>query len=72
MVFKEKSEILDKDGIKRTLMRIAHEILEKNKDTNGLVIIGIRYKGAYLAERIASYIKEIEGGMIILINELVE
>ena len=61
MVFKEKSEILDKDGIKRTLVRIAHEILEKNKDTNGLAIIGIRHKGAYLAERISNYIKEIEG-----------
>jgi len=58
---KEKSEILDKDGIKRTLKRIAHEVLEKNKAAENLAIVGIRYRGAYLAERIASYIKEIEG-----------
>lgn len=61
MTFKEKSQILDKEAIKRTLYRIAHEILEKNKDTANLVIVGIRHKGAYLAERIAVCIKEIEG-----------
>jgi len=61
MAFKEKSEILDKAGIKRTLYRIAHEILEKAKSTDSLAIVGIRYRGAYLAERIASYIKEIDG-----------
>jgi len=41
------------------LMRIAHEIVEKNKGTRELAIIGIRNRGAYLAERIAVYIEEI-------------
>ncbi|PIU41443.1 MAG: bifunctional pyr operon transcriptional regulator/uracil phosphoribosyltransferase PyrR [Candidatus Omnitrophica bacterium CG07_land_8_20_14_0_80_42_15] len=64
MEFKEKSQVLDKEGIKRILMRIAHEILERNKATKDLAIVGIRNRGAYLAERIASYIKEIEGEKI--------
>lgn len=64
MGLKEKSQILDKDGIKRILIRIAHEILERNKATKNLAIVGIRNRGAYLAERIASYIKQIEGKKI--------
>jgi pyrimidine operon attenuation protein/uracil phosphoribosyltransferase len=61
MAFTEKSQILDKDGIKRTLMRIAHEILEKNKSLDEVAIVGIRNRGAYLAHRIADFIKDIEG-----------
>lgn len=61
MTFKEKSQILDKEGIKRTLFRIANEILERNKAIESLAIVGVRYRGAYLAERIASCIKEIKG-----------
>ena len=58
---KIKSRPLDADGIKRTLQRISHEILEKNQGIEGLVVIGIRSRGAYLAERIAKNLKEIEG-----------
>jgi len=61
MTFKEKSQILDKEGIKKTLVRIAHEILEKNRAIDNLAIIGITNRGAYLAKRIACCIKEIEG-----------
>ncbi|MCK4518594.1 MAG: bifunctional pyr operon transcriptional regulator/uracil phosphoribosyltransferase PyrR [Candidatus Omnitrophica bacterium] len=52
--------IMDKEQIKRALFRISHEILEKNKGTKNLAIIGIRNKGAYLAARMAGYIKEID------------
>ena len=52
--------ILDEEQIKRALIRISHEILEKNKGTKDLVIIGIRNRGAFLAERIATLIKEID------------
>lgn len=61
MDLKIKSRILDKEGIKRTLNRIAHEIIEKNQGTKDLVVIGIKARGAYLAERIAKNIQEIEG-----------
>ena len=57
---KEKSRILDKETLSRTLMRIAHEILEKNKGTGSLCLIGIRTRGAYLANRLSDFIKDIE------------
>jgi pyrimidine operon attenuation protein/uracil phosphoribosyltransferase len=57
---KEKVKILDKEAIARALMRIAHEILEKNKGTDNLCIIGIRNRGVYLAQRLVECIKKIE------------
>lgn len=59
-MFKEKAKIMDKETMKRTLKRIAHEITENTKGTKDLVIIGIRNRGAYLAQKIAAYINEIE------------
>lgn len=58
---KEKAKILDKEALDRTVMRIAHEILEKNRGTKDLCLIGIRNRGVYLAERLAGSIKKIEG-----------
>jgi pyrimidine operon attenuation protein/uracil phosphoribosyltransferase len=58
---KEKSRIMDKNGMLRTLTRMAHEILEKNKGTQDLVIIGVRTRGAYLAMRLAAVIEQIDG-----------
>jgi pyrimidine operon attenuation protein/uracil phosphoribosyltransferase len=60
MLMKEKSRIMDKDGLVRTLTRMAHEILEKNKGTEGLVIVGVRTRGAVLAERLAVLMEEID------------
>lgn len=60
MNLKIKTKALDEKGIQRTLLRISHEILEKNQGQKNLVIIGIRTRGAYLAERIAKNIKQIE------------
>jgi pyrimidine operon attenuation protein/uracil phosphoribosyltransferase len=57
---KEKAKILDKEAIARSLMRIAHEIVEKNKGTDALCLIGIRKRGVYLAKRLAECIKKIE------------
>ncbi len=56
-----KSTILDSDGIRRALTRIAHEIIEKNKGTDNLAIIGIRRRGVPLAKRIQEKIREFEG-----------
>lgn len=55
------NKILDKDNIRRAVMRIAHEVLEKNKGSDDLCLIGIRTRGAVLAERIKASIREIEG-----------
>ena len=57
---KEKAKILDKDTLNRSLMRIAHEILEKNKGTADLCLIGIRNRGAYLAKRLSECIERID------------
>jgi len=57
---KEKAKILDKDAIARSLIRIAHEIIEKNKGTDALCLVGIRNRGVYLAQRLAECIKNIE------------
>ncbi len=57
---KTKALIMDEKSITRALTRIAHEIIEKNKGVDGLVIIGIRSRGVPLAKRIVSSIKEIE------------
>jgi pyrimidine operon attenuation protein/uracil phosphoribosyltransferase len=63
-VTREKAKILDKDTIKRALVRIAHEILEKNKGIKSLCLVGIRNRGAYLAKRLADCISKIEGESI--------
>jgi pyrimidine operon attenuation protein/uracil phosphoribosyltransferase len=47
------------------LIRIAHEIIEKNKGIEGLCLIGIRNRGVYLAQRLAAYIKNIEGADVL-------
>jgi len=57
---KEKALILDKNGIDRALTRVAHEILEKNRGANNLVLVGIQRGGVHLARRLADKIQEIE------------
>ena len=64
MTLKEKSNLMDEQMIKRTLMRMSHEILERNKGTNEIAIVGIRKRGAYLANRIVKMIKKIDGNEI--------
>lgn len=55
-----KSRIMDEDGIRRAISRISHEIVEKNKGTENLVLVGIRTRGVPLAERIQNKILEFE------------
>ncbi|KYH32556.1 bifunctional pyr operon transcriptional regulator/uracil phosphoribosyltransferase PyrR [Neomoorella mulderi] len=56
-----KARIMDADKLRRALTRIAHEILERNRGTENLVLIGIRRRGVPLAERLQKLIEEIEG-----------
>ena len=58
---KEKAKILDKDTLSRSLMRIAHEILEKNKGVGDLVLVGILTGGVHLARELSARLEEIEG-----------
>lgn len=57
----EQHVIMDETAIRRALTRIAHEILEKNKGIEDCVLVGIRTRGVFLAQRIAERMNEIEG-----------
>jgi pyrimidine operon attenuation protein/uracil phosphoribosyltransferase len=53
--------MLDDKKVQHALMRIAHEIVERNSGADDLVIIGIRTRGDHLADRIADNIQKVEG-----------
>ncbi len=55
-----KAEILDESAINRAVTRISFEIIERNKGTDGLCLIGLFSRGAVLAKRIAAKINEVE------------
>ncbi|VYU62898.1 bifunctional pyr operon transcriptional regulator/uracil phosphoribosyltransferase PyrR [Clostridium tertium] len=58
---KLKANLLDEKAIKRSLIRISHEIIEKNKGIEDIVLIGIKRRGYPIAKRIAKNIESIEG-----------
>lgn len=53
-------EIMDASSMKRSLVRMAHEIIEKNKGVEGLVLVGIKTRGEFLAERLKQMIDQFE------------
>ena len=53
--------VMDAQAIERALTRVAHEVLEHNKGTEGLALVGIRSRGVHLAERLRDKIQGIEG-----------
>lgn len=61
---KEKKIILDGVTLNRALVRMSHEIIEKNKGVDDVVLIGIRTRGVPMAKRIADNIKFIEGSEV--------
>lgn len=56
-----KAKIMDESAIDRTLIRIAHQILEKNEGTENLCLLGIRTRGVPLAKRLSENIRRIDG-----------
>ncbi len=61
MQLKEKAKILDKETIDKALKRMAHEIVENAGAMDDSVLIGIKNRGAYIAQRLAEKIKDIVG-----------
>jgi len=57
----KKARIMDSADIKRTINRLAYEIVERNHGATNLGIVGIRTRGVYVAQRITEKIKAIEG-----------
>lgn len=59
-VVREKKQLMSASEIDRTLVRLAHEVLEKTTDINQLAFIGIRRRGVPLAQRLAAKIEQLE------------
>ncbi len=57
---RQKAQLLDEAALSRALMRISHEIAEKNKGVENVVLVGIRRRGGPIAERIRDNIRKIE------------
>lgn len=57
---KIKANLIDEIGLSRIITRMAHEIIEKNKGSKNLVLMGLRTRGEFLAKRIHQKIEEIE------------
>ena len=55
------SLVLDGDGIRRTITRLAHEVVERNGGPDGLVLVGIQTRGVAIAQRLAALIEGFEG-----------
>lgn len=56
-----KATVMDADQIRRSLSRVTHEIVERNRGTNDVVLIGIVSKGDVLARRLAALLTKLEG-----------
>jgi pyrimidine operon attenuation protein/uracil phosphoribosyltransferase len=57
---KEKAQLMSASEIERTLVRLVHEIIEKNNGAADLAIVGIRRRGVFLAQRLGQMIQRIE------------
>src|SRR2546426_12008767 len=57
---REKSQLMSASEIERTLVRLVHEIVEKNDGAQDLGLVGIRRRGVFLAQRIGKMIERIE------------
>ena len=54
-------QIMSSEDVRRALARVSHEILERNRGTEGLVLVGIHTRGVHLARRLAQNILQFEG-----------
>jgi pyrimidine operon attenuation protein/uracil phosphoribosyltransferase len=61
LAMQKKAQIMDAAAMRRSITRMAHEILERNRGLDNVVVVGIETRGVPLAERIADKLLEIEG-----------
>ena len=57
-----KAQIMDEAAVQRSLARLTHEIIERNKGIDNVLLVGIRRRGLPLAEHIAANMEKFEGG----------
>jgi len=55
-----KKEVIDAVTMKRALTRVIYEIIERNRGTENLVLVGIKTRGIYIAQRIAQRLQQLE------------
>lgn len=60
----EKAQLMDEKAMARAITRISHEIIEKNKGIEDLVLVGVKTRGIPLARRVQLKIEEIEGKLL--------
>ena len=58
---REKAQLMDEKAISRAIIRVSHEIIEKNKGIEDIVLVGIKTRGVPIANRISKKIEQIEG-----------
>ena len=61
---KEKAQLMDEKAIGRAITRISHEIIERNKGIEDVVLVGIKTRGVPIADRIVKKIQQIEGALV--------
>ena len=61
---KEKAQLMDEKAIGRAITRITHEIIERNKGIEDVVLVGIKTRGVPIADRIGKKIQQIEGASV--------
>lgn len=61
---KMKSKLMDEAAVRRALMRISHEIIEKNEGSDNLLLIGVKRRGIPIARRLAENIQSIDGASV--------
>lgn len=60
----ERAKVMDAEEIRRALTRVAHEIVERNRGTEQVALVGIRTRGVPLARRLAAIIERVEGSRV--------
>jgi pyrimidine operon attenuation protein/uracil phosphoribosyltransferase len=58
---REKAKVMDADAVRRAVVRMAHEIVERNRAASQLAIVGVETRGVPLARRLAAAIAQVEG-----------
>ncbi|CEH35455.1 Bifunctional protein PyrR [bioreactor metagenome] len=61
---REKAQLMDEKAIARAITRVSHEIIEKNKGIDDIVLVGIKTRGVPIANRISNKIEQIEGSNV--------
>ena len=62
--FRIKAKLADEEGVRRTLTRLAHEIIERNRGVQNLALVGMQTRGVHIANRLKQLIQEIEGAEV--------